>query len=130
LPVELADIPWLLVADAIDRSDEIRVRDRVRRLLQLPEILRQSRDRCRRIENDFGAVQPERARPFRKMPVIADVDANVGILRLEDGITEIARLEVELLPEPGSAVRDMILAILAEVPAVGVDHGGGVVVDT
>src|SRR5512144_1613026 len=44
LPVELADVPRLLVSDAIDRADEIRVRDCVSWLLELPQILRQSRD--------------------------------------------------------------------------------------
>src|SRR5215207_8558729 len=45
LAIELADAPRLLIADAIDRADEERVRHGVRRLLQLPEIFRQPRDR-------------------------------------------------------------------------------------
>ena len=36
LPVELSDVPGLLEADAVDRSDEERVGYRVRRLLELP----------------------------------------------------------------------------------------------
>src|SRR5215813_4697889 len=45
LAIKLADVPGLLVPDAIDRTDEIAVRDRMRRLLQLPQILRQTGDR-------------------------------------------------------------------------------------
>src|SRR5436190_1496504 len=63
------------------------------------------------------------------MPVVADVDADVGELRLEDRISEIARLEVELLPEPGRGVRDVALPVLTEIRAVGVDHRRSIVVD-
>src|SRR3954471_17898258 len=37
LAVKLADVPWCFVADAIDRADEVAVRDGVRGLLELPE---------------------------------------------------------------------------------------------
>ena len=40
LAVELADLPRALGPDAVDRADEVAVRDRVRRLLELPEVLR------------------------------------------------------------------------------------------
>src|SRR5436305_872796 len=39
LAVELADLPRALGPDAVDRADEVAVRDRVRRLLELPEVL-------------------------------------------------------------------------------------------
>src|SRR5436190_15531910 len=39
LSVELADVPRLLHTDAIDRTDEISVRHRMRGLLQFPQIL-------------------------------------------------------------------------------------------
>ena len=48
-------------------------------------LLRQSRDGGRRIEHDLGAVQPERARALGEVAVVADVDADVGVLRLETG---------------------------------------------
>src|SRR4051794_23824623 len=63
------------------------------------------------------------------MAVVADVDADLRVGRLENGVAEVAGAEVELLPEAGSDVRDMVLAVLAEVGAVGVDDGGGVVVN-
>ena len=101
----------------------------MRGLLELPEILGQAGDRRRRIEHDLRAVQPERARAFGEVPVVADVDADLRERRLEHGISEVARTEIELLPESGLAVRDVRLAVLAEVLSVGVDHGGRVVVD-
>src|ERR1044072_6843820 len=44
LPVKLADVPRLLVTDAIDRADEITVRNCVRRLFESPQIFRQACD--------------------------------------------------------------------------------------
>src|SRR5437868_3427006 len=44
LTVKLTDVPRLLVTDAIDRSDEIAIRNCVCRLFQAPEIFRQSGD--------------------------------------------------------------------------------------
>src|SRR5688572_32270716 len=49
---------------------------RVRRLFELPQVLRQPGHRGRRIEDDLGAVQPEQASPFGEMAVVADVDAD------------------------------------------------------
>src|SRR5436305_1123252 len=86
LPVKLADVPRPFVADAVDRADEVAVRDGVRRLLQLPEVLRQSRHCRRRVEHDLGAIQPELARAFREVPVVADVDTDLRVLRVEDRV--------------------------------------------
>src|ERR1051326_5218709 len=41
LSVKLADVPRRLHAHAIDRTDEISIRHRVRRLLQLPQVFAQ-----------------------------------------------------------------------------------------
>jgi hypothetical protein len=86
LTVKFADIPWLLATDPIDGADEITVRRGVRRLLQFPQIFRESRNRGGRIENNFCAVQSEEARTFWKMGVVADVNANASKLRVEYGI--------------------------------------------
>src|SRR6185369_12250347 len=43
LPVKLADVPRMLVSDAIDCADEVTVRNCVRRLFETPQIFRQSR---------------------------------------------------------------------------------------
>src|SRR4029453_11830975 len=59
LPVKLADVPRLLAPDAVDGADEIAVGDCVRGLLQLPQILAQTGDRRRRVEDDLRAVEPE-----------------------------------------------------------------------
>src|SRR5207253_9071299 len=45
---------------------------------------------------------------------------------LEHRVAQVAGLEEILLPEP-ARVRDVVLAVLAEVAAVGVVHGGRVV---
>jgi hypothetical protein len=61
--------------------------------------------------------------------VITDVDADARHAHVEHGIAQVARPEIELLPKAGRHVRDVRLAIFAEIAAVGVDHRGGVVVD-
>jgi hypothetical protein len=45
LAIELTDIPRSLGPDAIDGTDEVAIRDGVRRLLEFPEIFRESGDR-------------------------------------------------------------------------------------
>src|SRR6266511_5585611 len=74
--VELADIPRGLRADPVAASHEVAVGDRVRRLLELPEVLRQPRHRGRRIEDDLGAVQSQKPRALREVPVVTDVHAD------------------------------------------------------
>src|ERR1019366_9831384 len=82
----------------------------------------------RSVEDDLGAVQAQGARAFREMAVVADVDADLDEAEVEDRKAEVAGAEIEFLPEAGSDVRDMSLAVLAEVGAVVVDDGGGVVI--
>src|SRR5208283_124447 len=99
----------------------------VRRLLQLPEILGESGHGGGRIEYDLRPVQAQDAGALWEVAIVADVDADPGVARLEHRIAEVARREVELLPEARVAVGNMVLAVLAQVAAVGVDDGGGVV---
>src|ERR1043166_2254511 len=129
LAVEFADVPRRLIPDAVDGADEEGVGDGVGGLLELPEILRQPGDGGRRIEHNFRSVQTQLPGPFREVTVITDVHAYISILCFTNWIAEVAGLEVEFLPEAGRRMRDMVLAVLAEVGAVGVDDGGGVVVD-
>src|SRR5256885_15190800 len=70
LPVELADVPRRLVADAVDGADEVAVGDGVRRLLELPEVLGESGHGGRLVEHDLRARQPELARPLGEVPVV------------------------------------------------------------
>ena len=86
-------------------------------------------DRRRRIKDDLGAVQPKTSRTLGKMPVVANVNADAGERRVETRIAEIARTEIKLFPKAGSHVRDVRLAVLAEILAVGVDDGRGVVIN-
>ena len=86
--------------------------------------------RCRRRdEDDLRAVQPQGPRPFGKVTIITNVDADAGDLGFKSRKAEIARREVELLPESRQAMRDVRLAVLAQVRAVGVNHRRRVVVD-
>src|SRR4030095_16470356 len=96
---------------------EVAVGDGMRGLLELPQVLRQPRDRCRWIEHDLGPVQPQQPGALREVTVVTDVDADRRVPRLEDRVSEVARLEKILLPEAGR-VRDVVLAVLAEIRAV------------
>ena len=89
LPVEIVVAEILLDSDAIDRANEIAVRQGVRHLLDTPQIFGKSARRGRRNQHDLGAVEAERAGALRKMPVVADVDADLAHGRLEDGIAEV-----------------------------------------
>src|ERR1700757_2315867 len=60
------------------------------------------------------------------MAVITDVYTHPRVLGIKHWITKIPGGEVELLPEPGMAVRYVMFAVLAEVSAVGVDDRGRV----
>src|SRR5688572_6622988 len=72
LAVELADVPRLLVADAVDGADEVAVGDGVRGLFELPEVFREARDRGRGVEDYLGAVQTQSARALGEVAVVAD----------------------------------------------------------
>src|ERR1041385_8671732 len=98
LTVELADVPRRLGADAVDRADEVAVRDRVCGLLELPQVLGEPGDRRRRVVDDLGAVEAERTRTLGEVAVVADVDADPRVLGLERRIAEVARAEEVLLP--------------------------------
>src|SRR5882724_2990621 len=99
LAVEVVVADLLLDPDPVDRPDEIPVRDGVRHLLDPPEVLGQA-TRCRAGDEHYlRAVEPERTGPLREVAVVADVDADLADRRLEDRVTEVARPEVELLPE-------------------------------
>ena len=89
LAVEFADLPRSFGADAVDGGNEILIGDGVGRLLQLPKVFGEASDSGGRVVNDFGAIQAETTSAFRKMAVVADVDADAPVARLEDGIAGI-----------------------------------------
>ena len=101
----------------------------MRGLLKLPQVFTQARHGSGRIEDDFRAVQSQRTGPFRKMAVVADIDAHLGEAKIKNRKAQIPRPEIELLPEPGRDVRNVRLAILPEISAVVVNHRRGVVID-
>src|SRR6266508_1802394 len=116
-------------ADPVDRADVVLVGDRGRRLLQLPQVLGQAAAGGRRVEHDLRPGQAQCAPPLREVPLVADVDADPADRGVAHLAAPVAATEVELLPEPLD-LRDVLLAVLAAVRPVGVDHRGGVVVDT
>src|SRR5882762_8022016 len=129
LAVEFADLPGMLGADAVDGRDEISVSNRVRWLLEFPKIFGEAGDSGRRVIDDFRAVEAEDSRAFREVAVVADVHADTGITSLEDRVAGVSRREVKLFPETRMAMRNVVLAVFAEIAAVGVDDCGGVEVD-
>src|ERR1017187_7456909 len=126
--VEFADIPGSFHAHAVDGGDVITIRHRMRGLFQLPEVLAQSRDGGGRIEDDLRPIEPQRARALGEVAVVTDVDADARHAHVEHRIAQVARPEIELLPKAGRHVRNMRLAIFAEIAAFGRNHRGGVVV--
>src|SRR6267378_7005732 len=129
LAVEFADFPGSLRADTVDGRDKISVSNRVRGLLQFPQIFGEAGDGGRRIVDDFRAVEAEDARALREMAVVTDVHTDAGVPSLEYGVAGVSRREVKLFPEPRMAMRNVMLAVFAEIAAVGVDDRGGVEVD-
>src|SRR5258705_8765405 len=84
--VELPDFPRLLCAYAIDGGNKIGVRDRVRGLLELPQIFGETSDRGGRIVDNLSAVQTENARALRKMAIVTDVHADSSVTCFENRI--------------------------------------------
>ena len=117
----------VLASDPVRLQHEVAVRDGRARPLDLPEPVRQAGLGGVRVEDDVRAVQAELAPSLGEVPVVADVHADLADGGVEDRVAEVARAEVELLPEPVE-VRQVVLAVLAEDRAVGIDDDGGVVV--
>src|SRR6267143_2230574 len=127
--VEFADFPRMLGADAIDGGDEIGVGDGMGGLLELPKIFGEAGDGGGRVVDDFRAVEPEDSRALGEMAVVADVHADAGITSLENGVAGVSRREVKFFPKTRVTVGNVVLAVFAEIAAVGVDDRGGVEVD-
>ena len=117
----------VLESDPVRLQHEVAVRDRGARPLDLPEAVRQTGLGRVRVEHHVRAVQAELAPAFGEVPVVADVDADLADGGVEHRVAEVAGAEVELLPEPVQ-VRQVVLAVLAEDRAVGIDDDGRVVV--
>jgi hypothetical protein len=83
-------------------------------LLELPQVLTQAGDRRRRVEDDLGAVEAEFAPALGEVAVVTDIDADLTDRGVEDRIAEVAGPKVELLPETGITVRDVVLAVATE----------------
>src|SRR6266498_2928259 len=129
LTVEFADVPGLFMTDAVYGTNEVSIRNCMGRLLQTPQILRKP-GYCRRwIKNNLGAVQTQCASAFRKVAIVTDVDPDARKSSIKCWIAQITWPEIEFLPESGIDMRYVILPVLAQVLAVSIDHGGGVVIN-
>src|SRR6266567_2330197 len=126
LAVEFADFPRRFGADAVYGGDEIGVGHGVGGLLEFQEILGKTGDSSGGIVDDFGAVESEDARAFGEMAVVANVDTDAGVARLKDRVAGVAGREIKLFPKAGVAVGNMMLAVFAEVAAVGVNNRGSI----
>src|SRR4029453_18710764 len=118
----------VLTTDPIRCCNEVAVGRGGGRLLDFPESIGQARLGGVGVEDDLRAVQAERAPSFRKVPVVTDIDPDGTDGSLEHWVAQIAWPEVELLPEL-IEVRNVVLAVLSEDGAVGIDHDRCVVVN-
>src|SRR6266478_147588 len=59
LTIKLTNVPRLLMTYTIDRGNKIAVCDGMRRLFETPQVFRQPGHCCRRVENNFSAVQSQ-----------------------------------------------------------------------
>src|SRR6266481_2684841 len=63
------------------------------------------------------------------MAVVTNVDADAGVTGLEYRVAGVPRREIKFLPKARMTMRNMVLAVFAEVAAVPVDDCGGVEID-
>src|ERR1700728_5021353 len=124
LAIKFPNTPRLLNTNAVNCAHKIAVSHGMRGLLQVPQIFREPGNGCRRIEHNLRAVQSQNARSLRKMPVVANVNADPGIFRFKHRVSAITRSKIKLLPKSRMAMWNMVLAILSKIASVGVDHGG------
>ena len=116
-------------ANAVDGGHEIGVGNGVGGLLELPQVFGKAGDGCRRVVDDFRAVESEDSGPFREMAVVTDIHADAGVPGLKDRIAGVSRREVKLLPKARMTMGNVMLAVFAEITAIGVNHRGGVKVN-
>ena len=114
---------YRLTRDPVERvlpAIATRILDGGSRLLDLPEPVGQAGLGGVGVEDDVGAGESVLAPPLGEVAVVADVGADLADRGVEDRVADVAGAEVELLPELRE-VRDVVLAVLAEVAAVGID---------
>src|SRR5690554_3768308 len=125
-------------ADAVDGGDVDAVRDGVASLNSLPSVALHGvllgaffvdGADGGGVDQDFGAFHRGEACRFGVPLVPADQDADLRVLGFEDFVSAVSGGEVELL-EVERVVRDVRFTVRAHVGAVGVQHGGGVEVET
>src|ERR1035438_8336039 len=63
------------------------------------------------------------------MAVVTDVNSNTRKFCFEYGITKIAGSEIKLLPEAGMHMRNVMLAVLAQIRAIRIDNSRGIEIE-
>src|SRR6266567_7306026 len=86
LAVEFANFPGRFGADAVYGGDEIGVGHGVGGLLEFPKIFGETGDSSGGVVDNFRAVEPEDARAFREMAVVANVNTDASVTSLKNGI--------------------------------------------
>src|SRR2546425_4434553 len=129
LAVEFADFPGSFGADAIDGSDEVSVGDGVGGLLEFPKIFGEAGDGGGGVVDNFRSIKAEDARAFGEMAVVTYIYADAGVTSLENGVARVSWREIKFFPEARMAMGNVVLAVLAEVAAIGVNDRGSVEVD-
>jgi hypothetical protein len=127
--VEFTQIPRLFSTNSVNTAHEVAISDGMSGLFDLPQILTQSGDGGRGIVDNFGTVQAQASGTIREVTIVADVDTDLGVSGLENGVAEVSWLEEELFPET-SGVGNVVLSVLAEVFTISVNDGGSVIENT
>ncbi len=112
----------------VDGPHEAAIGDRMAGLFDAPQVLGQAPRGRLGDENDLGSMEAQQSRTLWEKAVIADAHAHPADRRIEDRVAQLSRAKVEVLPGT-TQMRDMGLAILAEMGPVGLDDSRGVVVD-
>src|SRR6185295_8090856 len=88
-----------------------------------------SGDRRGRVENYLRTVKTQSPCAFRKMAVVANVDADSRKRGIKNRIAKIARTEIKLFPESRVDMGNVVLAILPKILTVRIYHRRSVVID-
>jgi len=129
LTIEVVGAVLCFDTNAVDRADLIHVCNSRSWLLEAPDVFRQTTACCRWVEHNFCTVESECTPAFWEVAVVTDVHANFANCSIKNWVTMCARCEVVLLPKTRN-LRNVLLAILAEVTAISIDHCCCVVVQT
>mmetsp|Transcript_12601 Transcript_12601/g.28623 ORF Transcript_12601/g.28623 Transcript_12601/m.28623 type:complete len:308 (+) Transcript_12601:289-1212(+) len=114
-----------LRSDSVDGPDKVRIVDGGIPALDGPHRLAQCPHRRRRVEHNLRSVQPKTHPVQGVVPPVADVHADLGVLRVEDGVPGVALHVVGGLVEVVDSW-NVVLPVLANDVARVADHHSSV----